>query len=172
MKLIKSDERVTEYGEVFTPDETVKEMCSKIPLEIWKDKSYIFIEPTCGNGQFIVYIIEKRVKAGLSYEEAINTIIAMDIMEDNITDSLRRLYHIFPVKNRIRLMTIAINNIIKIDDSLEVLNTDWLTGFKFVYTDPTGDNSILGSKDRKQKERLAKEKSILFTSNILPLLED
>lgn len=53
-RLIKSKERVKEHAEVFTPSWLVKDMCDTIPSEIWENIESTFLEPACGNGNFLV----------------------------------------------------------------------------------------------------------------------
>ena len=43
--------------EFFTPYSIVKKMCDKISDEYWQNPSKTFLEPCCGHGNFIIYII-------------------------------------------------------------------------------------------------------------------
>ena len=58
-KLIKSKERVNKVGEVFTPMILVDEMIKRLPNEVWQ-KNKEFLEPSCGNGNFLVAILKKK----------------------------------------------------------------------------------------------------------------
>ena len=79
---IRSKENVRNNGEVFTPTHIVDDMLKLIPEKAWKDPSFVFIEPTCGNGQFLVRIFQKRIDADIPVLDALNTIIGMDISEE------------------------------------------------------------------------------------------
>lgn len=60
---IKSKTRVKERGEVFTAEREVKAMCDLIPEnEIWSDITKTFLEPSCGNGNFLVEIFGRKLK--------------------------------------------------------------------------------------------------------------
>ena len=54
-----SKEKSDKHGEVFTPNELIYEMISKLPREIWEDKTKTFFDPCAGKGNFPIYIIKK-----------------------------------------------------------------------------------------------------------------
>ncbi len=103
-RLVKSPERVRDLGEVFTPAATVSEMLDLFPKSIWTvHPSPTFFEPACGDGNFLVAILERKLKnieedfkkgllpAGSTAEsaqfhalEALASIYAIDISKDNI----------------------------------------------------------------------------------------
>ena len=117
--LIKSKERVSEHGEVFTPEHIVLEMIALIADSIWSDKEYICLEPTCGNGNFVVEVIKKKIACGLSIFQAVNTTFGMDIMEDNIFECRERVLRICldyedDSKTLFRLSCIIVNNIFQV----------------------------------------------------------
>lgn len=110
MSLIKSKERVDNLGEVFTPENIVSHMLQKIPKEYWEtDKT--FLEPTCGTGNFLVEILKKKVKHGNTVLDSLKTIYGIDIMEDNVIESRKRL---FKVANDLGLEQDTWNEAIKI----------------------------------------------------------
>jgi hypothetical protein len=103
-RLVKSSERVRDLGEVFTPAATVQEMLDLLPKKIWTiHPSPTFLEPACGDGNFLVAILERKLDriadelekgvlpAGNSVEaaqyhalQALSSIYAVDISVDNI----------------------------------------------------------------------------------------
>lgn len=103
-KLVKSSERVRDLGEVFTPNATVQEMLNLLPKMIWASHpSSTFLEPACGDGNFLVAILDRKLDqiakdfikgklpAGADTEaaqfhalEALASIYAVDISADNI----------------------------------------------------------------------------------------
>ena len=99
-KLIKSKKRVKEFGEVFTPDFIVKQMCDLCEPHISQIDKKIF-EPTCGNGNFLVEILERKlnkIPKNLSKEKlefyiiwALSNIYAVDIQLDNVEEARKRL---------------------------------------------------------------------------------
>ena len=54
-----SKEKSDKLGEVFTPNELIYEMISKLPRDIWEDPSKTFLDPCAGKGNFPIYIIKK-----------------------------------------------------------------------------------------------------------------
>lgn len=92
-KLVRSKARVKELGEVFTPAALVSEMLDKLPPDSWlPDKT--FLEPSCGTGNFLVQILQRKLAAGHPPLQALSTIYGIDIMPDNIAESKRRLLEI------------------------------------------------------------------------------
>jgi hypothetical protein len=103
-RLVKSSERVRDLGEVFTPNATVQEMLDLLPATLWvPHPSPTFLEPACGNGNFLVAILDRKLEsvandlakgnlqAGIDPSsaqfhalEALASIYAVDISSDNI----------------------------------------------------------------------------------------
>lgn len=102
---IKSKSRVRDHGEVFTPANIVNDM-----MDLLKEEGYrldaTFLEPACGNGNFLVEILKRKMEtANKMYTESSNNIevynlalaIAMsciygiDIQDDNIEEAKTRL---------------------------------------------------------------------------------
>lgn len=148
--LTKSKERVKDLGEVFTPDFLVEQMLDQFPDDAWEPDS-TWLEPTCGNGAFILGVIKRKIKTnidkhhikpGVALLKALNTTFGMDIMLDNIKECKLRIYHdiIIPAvakyseKNALDMKSIAVcivnNNIIHTKDSLE---EDWNNRFQFFH---------------------------------------
>lgn len=99
-KIIKSKARVRDQGEVFTPISTVNLMLDMLGDPII-DTTKTVLEPTCGNGNFLVEIlkrrlsnISKRKKTSVREYEvlvALSRIYGIDIMHDNIREARSRL---------------------------------------------------------------------------------
>ena len=63
-RLVKSVERVRDLGEVFTPASTVQEMLDLLPASVWAPHpSPTFLEPACGDGNFLVAILSRKLEA-------------------------------------------------------------------------------------------------------------
>ena len=121
-QIIKSKARVKEFGEVFTPDFIVNDMCDLIPSEIWDNIESTFLEPACGNGNFLVEILARKYercndeKDGL---KALASVFGMDIQYDNCEECRVRLLsqyiERFPKANGfavILAVKILLNNIV------------------------------------------------------------
>ncbi len=97
-KQIKSNQRVKDFGEVYTAEWTVKAMCDLIPQETWDNIESTFLEPACGTGNFLVEILARKldrckdVKDGL---KALNSLFGVDILVDNVDESRERLLKMF-----------------------------------------------------------------------------
>ena len=128
MKQIKSKQRVKERAEVFTAEREVKAMCDLIPKDAWTVESK-FLEPACGNGNFLVEILERKYalcrneKDGL---KALASVVGIDIQADNCEECrsrlLRQYIEHFPQANELAILMasgILKNNII-CGDSLKI----------------------------------------------------
>lgn len=62
MSLIKSKQRVSDHGEVFTPPWMVDAMLDLVKGETERIDSR-FLEPACGSGNFLVRILERKLAA-------------------------------------------------------------------------------------------------------------
>lgn len=89
------ESRRKDTNEVFTPFEIIEDMCSKIPEEDWADPEKTFLEPSFGNGNIVLYIIWKRLAAGIDWETAVNTLYGTELMEDNCFECKSRIMHLF-----------------------------------------------------------------------------
>jgi SAM-dependent methyltransferase len=88
--ITKSKARVKELGEVFTPPELVEEMLDRLPPDAWHpDRT--FLDPSCGNGNFLVAVVRRKVRAGSTPLQALRTTFGVDIMADNVAECRQRL---------------------------------------------------------------------------------
>jgi len=62
MSLIKSQKRVADHGEVFTPPWMVEAMLDLVKNETERLDSR-FLEPACGSGNFLVRILQRKLAA-------------------------------------------------------------------------------------------------------------
>lgn len=110
---IRQNDRVKQYGEVFTPSNIVIDMLNLIPsLENGNIKqseddkigipylSSTFLEPSCGDGNFLAEILNRKLNCvSLSCIDhdvllAVSSIYGVDIQADNVLESRRRLFGI------------------------------------------------------------------------------
>lgn len=140
---IKSKKRVREQGEVFTNQREVKSMCDLIPTDVWNNIDSTFLEPTCGNGNFLVEILERKLKLCKEPKDiarALKSIYAIDIMQDNVDESRKRLIELCSAKCveftadysqiadvMVDCIEILQNNII-CGDSLEIMKKGGING--------------------------------------------
>lgn len=83
--------RVKATGEVFTPTPLVQEMLDQLPQELFDDPAKTFIDPSCGDGQFLGEVLIRKMESGSTFEQALSTIYGVDLMEDNVSECRKRL---------------------------------------------------------------------------------
>lgn len=103
---VKSRQRVTDHGEVFTAQREVNAMLDLVKQETERIDSR-FLEPACGTGNFLVEILKRKLtvvahrysKSSLEYERyaiiALSSIYGVDILQDNVQTCRDRLLGIF-----------------------------------------------------------------------------
>lgn len=129
-KQIKTKQRVKDFGEVFTNEREVKAMCDLIDQDTWNNIASTFLEPACGNGNFLVEIYRRKLERCQTEKDglkALASIVGIDIQADNVQESRNRLKQMycdkFPNSNEIALQMadmILKNNII-CGDSLKIM---------------------------------------------------
>ena len=87
----RSDLRIDSTGEVFTPLELCDLMVNRISLDVLKDPESTFIDPSAGNGNFLI-ALKNRLKEYHSEEYKLNNMLyAIELMEDNHKEMCDRL---------------------------------------------------------------------------------
>lgn len=106
MNLIKSKQRVSDHGEVFTPDWLVDAMLDLVKDETERLDSR-FLEPACGSGNFLTKILMRKLATvELKYAKSnfdrkhyavlsLMCIYGIEILEDNIIECKANLLEIF-----------------------------------------------------------------------------
>ena len=80
--------------EYFTPYSIVNRMADKISDDDWSDPSKTFCDPCFGNGQFIVYIIWRRLQSGIPYLQVLSTTYGVELMQDNVQECHGRILNL------------------------------------------------------------------------------
>lgn len=105
-KQVKSKQRVADHGEVFTAEREVKAMCDLVADECLRIDSR-FLEPACGNGNFLVEILARKLavvkskykKSPYDYERnallALGSIYGVELLMDNVVACRERLYKLW-----------------------------------------------------------------------------
>lgn len=103
---INSKQRVADHGEVFTPEWMVEAMLDLVKDETERIDSR-FLEPACGNGNFLVQILRRKLAAvQLKYGRsdfdrqhyallALMCIYGIELLADNIAECHANLLEIF-----------------------------------------------------------------------------
>mgnify|MGYP001356260728 CR=1 FL=1 len=89
----RSDDRIKETGEVFTPMELVYQMIDQIPEEKMKNPDSTFLDNSCGSGNFLVGLLDRLTKKYGHDADHVrqNMLFGVDLMEDNINETRKRL---------------------------------------------------------------------------------
>ncbi len=103
---IKSKQRVTYHGEVFTAEREVKAMCDLVKQETERIESR-FLEPACGNGNFLAEILSRKLavvkaryrKSPTDYEKysvlAVTSLYGVELLPDNAAECRARLFSLW-----------------------------------------------------------------------------
>ena len=106
MKSIKSKQRVSDHGEVFTPAWMVEAMLDLVKDETERIDSR-FLEPACGSGNFLVQILRRKLaavelkygKSGFERDHyallALMCIYGIELLADNIAECRANVLEIF-----------------------------------------------------------------------------
>lgn len=100
-KLIKSKQRVKDFGEVFTPIWVVNEMLDELEKEsdAFSDVGKTFLEPTCGTGNFVVEIYRRKLNRckndRAKAEIALRSLWCIELLEDNMQECRQRVKDVF-----------------------------------------------------------------------------
>lgn len=89
--VLRSEKRVKLTGEIFTPTQLVREMLDKLPSDCFDDMDKTFLDPSCGNGQFLSEVLIIKLNRGYSFERSLRSIYGIDIMLDNVEVCRNRL---------------------------------------------------------------------------------
>ena len=104
----RSRERVKHYGEVFTQEQYVHQMLDLLDKSAWINENIVFFEPTCGHGNFVVAIAQRRLDAFLkkakkkkikrphcyAIANTLNNLWAIDIDRNNIEYCKSRVWNL------------------------------------------------------------------------------
>jgi hypothetical protein len=153
---IKSQQRVTDHGEVYTHQREVNAMLDLVKAETERIDSRFF-EPACGTGNFLVEVLRRKLsivenrykKSQREYERyailAVSSIYGIDLLSDNIEACKKRLFKIFKnsyknlfeesIKNiYLRSIRFILNRNIIQGDAL-TLKTTWLTKEPIIFSE-------------------------------------
>ena len=99
-KLVKSATRVKKFAEVYTPSWLVKKMLDLLPDDDTHKFSWMsatVLEPSCGNGNFLVEILRRKLAFAKKTEDlliAIKSIYGIDLLPDNVVEAKSRMFDI------------------------------------------------------------------------------
>lgn len=162
--LIKSRSRVQEFGEVFTSEKEVENMLSLFDHELERPESR-FLEPACGNGNFLSKIAEKKLvpitlkykKNQMDFEKysilAASSIYGIDIIEENVIYARDRLKEIFQKNYRL---------------NFKKINKDFILSIEYIFNNNIiyGDALTLTQKNKSKLPIIFPEWSFINSTHI------
>lgn len=100
----KTDKRIERHKvtqEDFTPNEIIKLMVMDLGDEYYTDFSKTILDTSCGIGNILVYVLNKRLEQTTDFMEglkAIKTLYGVELMADNVEECRQRLYDTITTK--------------------------------------------------------------------------
>ncbi len=183
---VKSSDRVRNHGEVLTARREVEAMLDLVKNESERIDSR-FLEPACGDGNFLVAILERKLKTVASryrtkkadFEvqmlSALASIYGIDLLEDNVQIARNRMFEIACdcYKNSLKTKPDEqFQNIMKFILSKNILQGDSLNGIdKIVFTQWT----LVGYQFKREEfsfSQLNQQAEILNTPLFASLTND
>lgn len=99
---IKSRQRVSNFGEVYTAHRQVSDMLDLIPSDAARI-SATYIEPACGNGNLIVEILKRKFSMittrdpwlySIQQLRCVSSVYGVDIQKDNTLETVERIVRV------------------------------------------------------------------------------
>ena len=89
--VVRSDERIDQTGEVFTPADLCASMVSEIPESTLKDPKSTFLDNSAGSGNFLLALQTELLKYHDLTHINDNMLFGVELMEDNHAEMCGRL---------------------------------------------------------------------------------
>lgn len=83
--------RVKQTQEVFTPTAMVQQVLDQLPQELFSDPAQLYIDNSCGDGQFLSEALIRKIQQGIDFHTALESLRGVDMMNDNVMQTRERL---------------------------------------------------------------------------------
>ena len=87
----RTQARVKATGEVFTPTDLVRNALGNMNIEKFINPANTFLDPSCGDGQFLGEVLIRKMENSSTFEQALSTTYGVDLMQDNVDECRKRL---------------------------------------------------------------------------------
>lgn len=87
----RSEERKRANSEYFTPMSVVNDILDEFDDLLFTDSSKTFLDPSCGDGQFLVGVLLRKMEMGIGFKESLECIYGVDLLMDNVELCRERL---------------------------------------------------------------------------------
>jgi hypothetical protein len=168
---VKTKKRVADHGEVFTNQREVNAMLDLVEQETERIDSR-FLEPACGNGNFLAEVLKRKLKAveskypknQLEWEKnsfiAVCNIYGVDILEDNASECRDRLFNIY---SKIYIDKFATSAKLDLLKSVKyILSRNILWGDALDFTNPETKKPIVFAEWNMINETMLKRRDYIF----------
>jgi type I restriction-modification system DNA methylase subunit len=130
----RNSARIKATQEVFTPTVMVQDILNRLDQVFFLDPTQDFIDPTCGDGQFLGEVLIQKIKNGQEFKVALSTIYGVDLMEDNVKLCRERLLCGQEDLRHIVERNIVCHNALTYDYSFNGTNKNDLSQFEKLYS--------------------------------------
>ena len=86
--------RIKLTEECFTPTDLCKEIVFEFETndpDLFSNSQKTFLDPSCGDGQFLGEVLIRKVENGIPFDQALSTVYGVDLMPDNVELCRERL---------------------------------------------------------------------------------
>lgn len=170
-RLIKSNERVKNIGEVFTPKDTVDFMLNQ-PEVMAKinDLNATFLEPSAGEGAFLTEILRRKMQVALElstslaeYEDnsliALSTLYGIELMEDNVEMLVMQMNTVFQQCYRVGVKSLnGVENQNVIRSAMVIIQANMAQGNALTKLDATGAPLVFSEWELLPKQKGSRQK--------------
>lgn len=182
MKNLEKEQRIKSFGEVFTPEHIVKQMCDLAGDVLYEIHSRV-LEPSCGTGNFIVEIFKRKADTVLFFKEKhkgdyplltiaiLMSIYGVELLKDNAIKCRKRLYKCwcttFSDLTDERIKTLAKSVIKKNIICGNFLTTKKWDDTPIIFSEYTWTETNIIKKDFKLSNMLEQDKGLLTNSRCI-----
>lgn len=156
-------------AEDFTPLKLVNEILDRLSKEsnnsVWQEDKD-FCDPACGNGNFCIEVLKRKLNQHHNPLKALSTIYGTDIMLDNINECRLRLIKVmaeYVKKNKLpKPDPITVIKIVRMNIKWTPLKNfaNGSLDYNFSFTDTTTDEQAKKILDKIRKDKLLDQVSI------------
>jgi type I restriction-modification system DNA methylase subunit len=111
---------IKEFGEVFTPTWLVCDILDKLPVSLFQENK-TFLDNSCGNGQFLIEVLTRKLQHGFTHEKALSQIFGIELNPKNVEECKTKLL----LGSRNPELIAIINHNIICADSLDPTHRGW-----------------------------------------------
>ena len=153
-------------GQYFTPEDLANKMIDAVPTELWGKKVF---EPTCGDGNLVIALLNKMISLGFDADHAVSLIMANELDEEMARACEERV-KMWMKEHECKTETFTVTTFDAVTHKFE--------GYEWVFANPpygsySGNNSNLSrfiiKNTAKDKPAVLLVKNTLRLNNVISL---